>query len=131
MSCFWQAIAAALTTSELQIIKCRDKRDLKKIICSLKKNNKPTPNVLWQNHKLSEKNMKENMMHIKNYDPSQISMGYLTSSADPFLILLAEIFHWKIQFNYCNNLIIIENLDTNPVRVVRFSATSSHIVFVS
>jgi len=122
MSCFFDSITASFNVDEMRFLNC--KRNTIEIIKKLKILNIATSNVYWQNNKLTEQLQKENFEHIKNYKEETFRNGYLTSSADPFLMLLCQIFRWNIIFNYCNNIIKITH--ENPLRTVKFKASSSH-----
>ena len=122
MSCFWDSLTQALTNEELKVLEI--KRNTLELIKIIKIVNKLTPNVLWQGKSLSPKEMKENHEHVKNYDSKTYNQGYMTSSADPFLILFAELFGWNITFNYNHNRINIKH--KKPIRSVFFRASRSH-----
>ena len=123
MSCFFDAITAALSDDDLALLNCS--RNPIDVIKSLQKMNRATSNVTWQGSRLSTQNISENHLHIKDYDASTFRSGYLTSSADPFMLLCCELFRWRIEFFYCGTNIIMGHV--NPIRTVRFHATRRHI----
>ena len=73
---------------------------------------------------LKNKEMLENHEHVKSYDATTYRNGYLTSSADPFLLLFAELFAWDIKFKYDGRNISIKH--RAPLRTVYFRASRSH-----
>ena len=127
MSCFFDSITASLNIDELRFLNC--KRYSLDVIIKLKSLNRLTPNVTWQNTMLTNQLQKENYEHIKNYKEDTYRNGYYTSSCDPFLLLLSELFRWNIIFYYCNNIINIKH--HNPLRTVKFRASSSHFSICS
>ena len=127
MSCFFDSITASLNIDELRFLNC--KRYSLDVIIKLKSLNRLTPNVTWQNAMLTNQLQKENYEHIQNYKEDTFRNGYYTSSCDPFLLLLSELFRWNIIFYYCNNIINIKH--NNPLRTVKFRASSSHFSICS
>jgi len=127
MSCFFDSITASLNIDELRFLNC--KRYSLDVIIKLKLLNRLTPNVTWQNTMLTNQLQKENYEHIQNYKEDTFRNGYYTSSCDPFLLLLSELFRWNIIFYYCNNIINIKH--NNPLRTVKFRASSSHFSICS
>ena len=122
MSCFWIGILGELNAEELKLLEIR--KSVPELVKVLKLLNKPTMNVIWQGKFLSNRAMLENMKHIKTYDEKTVHKGYWTSSADPFLLLCAELFSWNIVFNYNNSKIRISH--QKALRTVYFRASRSH-----
>lgn len=122
MSCFWDSITQRLNDSELKQLGCI--RNTNAIIEALKIKCTLMPDVLWQGTPLSTKFQQECQTHVKEFKSSSYKNGYLTSSGDPFLILLAQLFNWKIEFRYLSVNIKIEN--KKPKRTVRFTGSRTH-----
>ena len=95
MTCFWNAIISSLNDEDKKILNVDGKIFPKRMVEILKSKNKKTNNVTWNNEKLKEQQIKENIEHIKELDVNKINRGYLCSTCDPFLILLAEILKVK------------------------------------
>ena len=124
MSCFWDALRATLNRAELLALGLKSNARQPQLISALKRLNRTTPNVLWQGDKLRIREQKENLKHVNEYNSSEYRSGYLTSSADPFLMLCAEIFLWEIDFRFNGSLIRIRH--SQPFRVVKFKASRTH-----
>ena len=123
MSCFFDALCSSLSVAELVALGVKSRHPLA-VIPALQKRNRDQPDVMWQNRRLTNQEQRENFVHVRDYDKNSYSSGYLTSSADPFLILASQIFLWKIEFSYDKAPIRIEH-DT-PFRTLRFRASRSH-----
>ena len=122
MSCFFDGLLAELTDEELKVLEI--KRSSPELIKILKLVNKPTPNVLWQGKFLKNKTMLDNLEHVKSYDAKTYKDGYLTSSADPFMLLLCELFCWNITFKYNGSIINMRH--RSPLRKCYFRASRTH-----
>lgn len=149
MSCFFDAIRGALTESEMRRIGVTARKS-PLVIAGLKRANRLTRDVTWQGARLRAREMRENFDHVRDYDAKTYTSGYLTSSADPFLLLCSQLFRWNINFSYMRQKISIAfaapalvssriaiawpaaavahefALDTRPVRAVSFSASNTH-----
>ena len=123
MTCFWDGILNTLTDRDFEKFKFR-KMPNSEFVLFLKKFNKKTRNVIWNNEKFSEKQLDENFTHIKEFDFRSIRNGYDCSSCDPFLILICEIFAVSIDHNYRGNMIKYRNV--NSKRILRFGSNSGH-----
>ena len=126
MTCFWNAIISSLNDEDKKILNVDGKIFPKRMVEILKSKNKKTNNVTWNNEKLKEQKIKENIEHIKELDVNKINRGYLCSTCDPFLILLAEILKVKIKHNY-NGIIIIYNNIENERRTINLCSDRGHI----
>ena len=122
MSCFWSTLTQRLTEAELKQLGVQ--RNATQIIEALKQRACRMPNVSWMGTPLSEKFQNECIKHIRDYDTKSYTQGYLTSSCDPFLLLLTQLFKWKIEFNYMNSHIHMTH--KTPVRTVRFRGSRTH-----
>jgi hypothetical protein len=104
MTCFWDGILSLLHQKELKSVLNVNDKDNVGFINGLKKHNIKTVHVTWNVEKLSEKQHAENHEHIKNIDVLRINDGYLCSSYDPVLFLIAELFFASIKHNYKNHV---------------------------
>ena len=91
MTCFWSGILSSLNTDDFNYINEPSKPNIKNFIELLKRNNIDTKNVLWQNTKLTPKQLEENKEHIRDFNIENINSGYLCSICDPFLLLIALV----------------------------------------
>lgn len=94
MSCVWDSLIGALGRHQL----IRPGVRPRELIQWLKANNSLTSTVRWQDEPepLSEQLQRENYERIRLHDLNDTD-GYLTGSADPFLFLVAELFHVDIE----------------------------------
>lgn len=126
MSCFFDGIRKQLIETK----NINSSMNTKEMILHLKLHNKLTTNVTWQNEKLTKFQQIENFTHVKNYDVDTYNKGYLTSSCDPFLHLLCELFKNTIVFKYCNNKIVFKHVNFTNVKIVHYEASATHFKFV-
>ena len=99
MSCFWDTLK-----KNLNIKSCT-----KDFIIDLKNKNSKTKLVLWNNNKLSNKQLNENYNHIKTLDENNYNNGYYCSTCEPILFLVCKIYKVNIHHRYLNNTMIYEN----------------------
>lgn len=144
MTCFWSAILQTLNHQDKQLLQLSSSAREADIVNALKKtiiNNNHNNNdvnvnaihclnhVLWQGQSLSPKFISECYEWIRDYNVKGIYGGHLTSSCDPFLILLCGILGWNIQFHYQRAFIQYTNNNHNHMknkRTVRFGGNSHH-----
>ena len=93
-----------------------------KLLKSLKKNNRLTRNVLWNNEPLSEKELEDNFERIKNIEDTD---GYDCSTCDPILFLMAEIHNLSITHDYNGALIKYTNI--NAKRRIIINSNDCHM----
>ena len=84
----------------------------------LKKKNKFTRNVLCNGEEITEKQMKENFEHVKDYDISTMNNGYFCSTFDPFLFLISELYEVKIINNYMTLKVIYDNKKNSNYEII-------------
>lgn len=97
-------------------------------ICNaLKKHNAPAFAVLWQNKQIGAKLARDSKRDIDVYDATAVHNGHFTSSCDPFLLLLAHLFRWRIVHTYAGNPIVYSH--PVPFAEVRLRSSTSHIDF--
>lgn len=107
MTCFWDGIMKSLNKEDKEILEIKD-RNIYKLIYRFKEINCPTKDMKWQNEVITEKQIKENMEHIKIYNIKSARNGYLCSTFDPFLFLLSYKLNKIINFKYCRSNIKYE-----------------------
>lgn len=124
MTCFWDGIIAVL--QEHQLISGFPPTP-HQLATFLKQNNRLTTNVTWQGSTLTNKQMNENYEHVRNYDISQIRNGYLCSTCDPFLLLIAQLFRINIKHEYVNSFINYKyKCSCGKTPVLRFRSDMGH-----
>ncbi len=114
MTCLWDALR-----NKLQV-----KENNKDFILYLKKSNKMNNSILWNNEKLSVKQLEENFEHIQNFDETKIGDGYDCSTCDPFLILICEIYDVNIHHNYNGH--IMKYVKGEQCKILNFNSNSGH-----
>lgn len=124
MTCFWKGLMQCLNKNDfnlIQSVKPKKEIDFVKV---LKKKNKITENVTWQNEILSEKFKQECFQCIQTFDINSIYNGYLCSTCDPFLILVSELFCVNINHSYCGHTILYKNKKSS--RIFYVSSNKNH-----
>ena len=99
MTCFWDGILSSLDENDFQVVN-EKKNNVRSFIDLLKRLNRKTPNVTWNGEPLMGRQLDENYTAIEAYDKNNIAAGYLCSTCDPFLLLIAEVFKINIQHKY-------------------------------
>ena len=125
MSCFWDAIRASLTNKELEFMGVKKNSPPIEIIKAFQKHNRPCLSVLWNNQRLSRNNLRENFKWVCEYKESGTN-GHMTSTCDPFLCLIVELFCVKIQHKYLNNLITYTHSCQKHVRSINYNSNKGH-----
>ena len=97
-TCFWRGLIKSLN-KHIFNYKLRQPKP-KELIHVLKMKAIPTRDVLWQGEALSEPLLKENLRWIKEYDAREISLGHWTSTCDPFLLLVCQLYGVHIEHDY-------------------------------
>jgi hypothetical protein len=87
-----------------------------------------TTSVLWNGQVLSEKQLEENIEHIKSYKITQAHSGYWCSSCDPFLLLICELFDVNINHKYMSTNIKYTKDKAN--KTLYFASNRNHFWFV-
>ena len=126
MTCFWDGILKSLNISDFKYKFNIDKK-LNKVqfINFLKKNNKFTKDIIWNNKKLSEKELKENYEAVKNYNIKKINNGHLCSTCDYFLLLICDLFKINIIHFYNKHKIVYKN-NTKSRKTITFHSNKRH-----
>ena len=125
MTCFWDGILRKLSRNEHKLLGDFKPVDKRAFIQLLKAKAKPMRNVWWQGAKLEEKFMKEAVDDIKSYKINLINHGHLTSTCDPFLLLICELCQVTIIHSYLNHKIEYKNIK-NSTRTIQFSSNRGH-----
>lgn len=125
MSCFWNGILSKLNHEDYVSINISPPINIKGLLDIFQTHIKILDDVIWQNELLSTKNKTEIIRDIKSYDYKSMNMGHLTSSCDPFLCAVCQLFKLDIVFNYNGNIIKFNN-KLGSRRTLNFSASTAH-----
>ena len=128
MSCFWNGILQQLTAGDLKLLELSQKTP-QQLVQALKKKVQKTPNVRWNGNPLSEKELDENLEHIRSYNVRTINHGYWCSTCEPFLLLLAELLKVHIHHNYCRAAIhytFVGDVINDNIRTLKFGSNRGH-----
>jgi len=115
MTCFWDAIRNKLNIKDSN----------ETFIKNLKSKNNKNTNILWNDTSLSDKQLEENYVHIREFDDKKINNGYDCSVCDPFLILICNIYKVSIIHNYRGIIINYKNND-KPEKILNFQSNNNH-----
>jgi hypothetical protein len=130
MTCFWTGIVSALTSEDLIILGNPQTHDISAFIRRLQDVATTAEyDILWQSNQLTMLEIKEHKEAIKDYNIANIGQGHWTSSCDPFLCLLTDILHIKIEFRYMKQLIVFESNKQPHRKTLQFAASNSHFVY--
>jgi len=127
MTCFWDGVMKSLNKNDFDLIN-EKKSSNSELIAMLKRRKIPMINVLWENQKLSENEIKEHLLAIDEYDTNGIPGGHLTSSCDSFLLLICELFNVNIEHMYMINTIKYNNTKETR-KTLYYSSNNKHFVF--
>jgi hypothetical protein len=105
MTCFWDGILSSLDENDFKRIQTKKSNTVSAFIDVLKKENRKTYNVSWNGEPLSENQLAENYTAVQSYDKNTAGEGYLCSVCDPFLLLVAELFHVNVRHTYLGVLL--------------------------
>ena len=119
MSCFWDGILKGLNSNGWRFKK-------KEFIEFLKRENKLTKNIMWNNSSLREQEMDENYEAVENYYISGIYNGHLCSCCDYILLLISEIFCIDINHFYLNRLMTYKNKLNKTKKTLTFHSNRGH-----
>ena len=124
MTCFWDGIISSLNNDDLKILGLVNKPTPRIMAHCLKKLNKKTKNIKWNNYALSLNQQEENYIHISDYTEESINEGYLCSICDPFLCLLCDILNCNITHNYLNKPMYYTV--NSSFRTIEFTSNRGH-----
>lgn len=132
MTCFWVGIIDSISLKKMNKhlgITFIDKPKCHEFVSILKKKSIETTDVLWNDTELTNKQIEENLMWIKEINIDKIDNGYFCSVCDPVLLLICQLFEVNIYIKfygqtikYTNKKIICET----KKNVLRFSSNSNH-----
>ena len=118
MSCYWNTLIKNIKHNDIKNILNIKNINPFRFAKELKNKNKLINTILVNNNKIKEQQQKENFDHIKEYNPKTVNNGYLCSTCDPFLILIANLFSITIINNYIGNIITYK-----PISYSRYTIT--------
>lgn len=102
MSCFWdgliQSLPASYFTSRGLVAEGKPSPEI--LAKWMQEHNRPTTSILLNGGELTSKQVLENLEWVRSYNPAQVGSGYYCGTADPFLLLFAELFNCSIEHKY-------------------------------
>lgn len=131
MTCFWDSIISKINKNDFHTFNLLSKPKPLDFCNLLIQQNTNTNNISWKTSinneilSLTEKQKKENYEHIQSFQSNSIQNGYYCSTFDPFLFLIAELFHISIINNF--NQSIISYLHTNPKYSIHLHNNTTHM----
>lgn len=132
MSCFWNGIISAITIQQFKkvfpTIPPRNPTP-KELITLLQQHAVKTDQVTWNGQQLSSQELDENLEAITSYDNNVFNQGYLCSACEPFLLLICQLFQFKIIHIYNGVTITYEpqpQPHTTPQQLIKFGSNKSH-----
>ena len=131
MTCVWDSLLQALKRSDVENLLGRDAcTGPRAFVRALKAVNVYTSGVRWQGALVAEAQLRENQRWVDNYDEEAIHGGHLTSSADPFFMLICYLFHVRIR--HVRPSCIIEYLPATRSRyTIGLSSRAGHMTVTS
>ena len=125
MTCFWDGIMRSLEISDFYYILCDTKPlTARQLAIFLIKHNCVTSNVLCNGMHLTLSQLQENFVAVNELNEESIDNGYLCSTLDPFLCLLAELFRVEIEHTF-NGVCILYSI-SNSRRIIRYKSDINH-----
>lgn len=128
MTCFWDGIFAFLTIEERRQFSINNPESLVRFFAT---HNQITNNCIWQGSLLPAKTLRENFDWVAHEcqrlltTPSKLYEGHDTSTCDPFLCLLVQLFHANITHNY-NGCVLTYSYYGGAHRQVIFASNNGH-----
>tara|TARA_X000001036_G_scaffold437639_1_gene483414 strand:- start:2675 stop:3052 length:378 start_codon:yes stop_codon:yes gene_type:complete len=123
MTCFWDGILSQLTIKDFDPY-LKKKPNNNNFVEFLQKHNMKTDKVVWNNQRLTTKQLEENFTHIKEFHVDSIHNGYFCSTFEPFLFLVCQLFQLNIDHCFCHNT--MEYRIDNNKRLLNFKSNKSH-----
>ena len=120
----------SLTNNDKAVLGLENNNSIYSLIDCLKKKNKNTNRVTWQNQPIRTQQIEENKEHIRLYNSCCAPNGYLCSTCDPFIILLCELLEIDIVHNYLGNNIMYKNTHKSK-GTVYFKSNRGHFWFTN
>ena len=128
MSCFWSSLIQKISIEDFKIYlnyNNNNKPNPQNFAELLKNNNRKSDNIYWNNIKPSLKQMDENYEAVNCYNTNTVNDGYFTSTFEPFLFLVAEIFEVTIEHCYNGYNQVYENKKKSRT-IWRFGSNTGH-----
>jgi hypothetical protein len=128
MTCFWRGLIRQLTVDDFnRAFKIKHKPDYKEFVKLLIRFNTKPINVKHNGVALSEQQIDEALQHIATLDVKKLGKGYLCSSCDPVIMLVAQLFTLSINHDY-NGFVQKYTVDgTVTVRELNLCSNVSHM----
>jgi hypothetical protein len=99
MTCVWDALIRGIHKDEVTRRAIGNYAGPRELVCLLKKANCKTTGVRWQAEELSERQLEENFEWVRDYDAGGITNGHLTSTADPFVLLICYLLQVEVSMS--------------------------------
>jgi hypothetical protein len=123
MSCFWEGLAK-------KVPELKSMKPVQILSLLQTKNCLPTHvDVLIKNklNNLTLSQLKEHLLAIKHYhENNSLTNGHWTSTHDPFLMLVCQLWGHEIRFDFASVPITFRNTRLNSGRVLTFKSSTSH-----
>ena len=87
--------------------------------------NRLTPTITWNKQSLTQQQQEENFDSVAALDLRLLRQGYDTSSCDPLLFLVAELFEVNIHHEFQGIVFLYENKKSHPT--IRLSSSNDHM----
>ena len=135
MTCVWDAIIQGIPVNVLKDHGLgnmvargqKRKRNQKILVTYLKQHAKMVDHVTVNGKNLSRRQKEENWKATREFDVKTIGNGYYCSAADPFLILVCDMFKCSIIHDYCGSHIRYDH--PQCLFTIHISSSSTHMVF--
>ena len=107
MTCVWDTLIRCIKKDEVTQRILGDYNSPLDFVKRLKNSNTMIEGILWQGVEVSKKQQEENFEWIRDYNENSIQNGHLTSSADPFIMLVAYLLRIEVIFIFNGYRIVI------------------------
>ena len=126
MTCFWDGILAVLGDDDKCRLGLRGAVTHRNLIEALQARNAPTEHLTWQAQVLTSQQVHENWVHVRDYDQAEAPKGYLCSSFEPFLCLLAHLLEKTVHFRFNGFPVTFLPRAAGSSTSIRFACNASH-----
>ena len=113
MTCVWNSLMRNIKKDNITLQTLGQYRTAIDFVKSLKRKNRMIEGMKWQGAVVGKKQQQENYDWIKEYNERLIGNGHMTSSADPFIMLVAHLLSIQVILTLNGHRIVI----TPPGRV--------------